>query len=273
MLTFIKNVLEKSKMVQKIYRRFVLPIRKQHEPDIFIIRNLIFSLSIDVGANKGMYSNELSKVSKVVFAFEPLKDMFDFLNVVTRKNVVLFRMALGAKNGENEIYIPTKGDKIYYGLASIVPHDKRNKIKETIIVKKFDDVRGEMAEEVNEKIDFIKIDVEGYENDVLIGMKSSITEYHPTILVEIEKRHNENYMRVFDFLFREGYRSYITENGIDLVEIVPEDIDELQTSERYKSDIEPIYKRFARGDRKLYINNFWFIHESKNKYFANFIKK
>lgn len=273
MLTFTKNVLEKSKTVQKIYRRFVLPIRNQHELDIFIIRNLKFSLSLDVGANKGLYANELAKVSKIVFAFEPLNDMFDFLNVVTRKNVVLFRMALGAENGENVIYIPTKDDKIHYGLASIVPHDKKNKIKETIIVKRFDDIRDEMAEGINEQIDFIKIDVEGYENDVLVGMKSSITQYHPTILVEIEKRHNENYIRVFDLLFREGYRSYITENGIDLLEIVPEDIDDLQTSERYKSDIEPVYKRFARGDRKLYINNFWFIHESKNKYFSDFIKK
>ena len=41
--------------------------------DIYYLRELNFNYSLDIGANVGTYSIELSKISKKVIAFEPIK--------------------------------------------------------------------------------------------------------------------------------------------------------------------------------------------------------
>lgn len=42
-----------------------------------------------------------------------------------------------------------------------------------------------------QKIDFIKIDVEGNEMKTLVGGKNTIQQFKPTLMVEMEQRHRE----------------------------------------------------------------------------------
>ena len=61
----------------------------------------------------------------------------------------------------------------------------------------------------NNKIDFIKIDVEGYELDVLIGGKQTINKFKPTMLIEINdhtlNRNNVNRQQIFAWLEENNY--------------------------------------------------------------------
>ena len=57
------------------------------------------------------------------------------------------------------------------------------------------------------KIDFIKIDVEGNELNVIYGATNSIKKFKPIILIEIEQRvHDFNINKIFDYILELGYK-------------------------------------------------------------------
>ena len=67
---------------------------------------------------------------------------------------------------------------------------------------------------INKVISFIKIDVEGHEKEVIDGSINIIKKYKPTLLVEIEKRHNNKPVHeTIDYINALGYKSYYLENN------------------------------------------------------------
>ena len=73
------------------------------------------------------------------------------------------------------------------------------RIKSTkLIVKKYDNLN------IQEKICFVKIDVEGFDHLVLYEMKQTINKYKPVILVEYNL---SNYSKIFNFL-KKNYDCY-----------------------------------------------------------------
>jgi FkbM family methyltransferase len=67
------------------------------------------------------------------------------------------------------------------------------------------------------KPDFVKIDVEGFEMDVLYGMVETIDNYKPDLLIEV---HGEISREMIEILASKGYLVYHIESG---VEITPDD--------------------------------------------------
>ena len=64
------------------------------------------------------------------------------------------------------------------------PNNNISKYKKiTIQTRKLDDIS------INNKVGFIKIDVEGHEKNVIRGGKSLIYKDRPVMLIEIEERH------------------------------------------------------------------------------------
>ena len=67
-----------------------------------------------------------------------------------------------------------------------------------------------------DKITFIKIDVEGFEYDVLQGMKRTLQQYSPIILIEVLDSRSENDLtnNPHELLCKLGYkRFFIDDNG------------------------------------------------------------
>jgi FkbM family methyltransferase len=131
----------------------------------------------DVGANKGDFSALLisrlgGKVKYNIHLFEPSSSAFKTLNdrLKTSANIVLNNFALGKREGTAELFFEKAGS----GLASLT----RRKLEhfninfnesEKIVVETLD----RYAELNNiERIDLLKIDVEGHELDVLNGAKN-----------------------------------------------------------------------------------------------------
>lgn len=126
----------------------------------------------DVGANEGNYTKLLMKIfksSSTIHAFEPSKKTFKILskNFSGNKNIVLNDFGLGKKNEKVTLYSFGK----YSGLSSIfdrkLEHKNfKGKTSQIVRIKTLDRY---CQEKKIKKIDFLKLDVEGNEINVLKG--------------------------------------------------------------------------------------------------------
>lgn len=200
----IRNTLKSNKYFNFIYRRILYPNLSQPEKDIYYLRNLNFNYSLDIGANVGTYSIELSKISKKVIAFEPIKKIFTDTKEYLPKNVFLNNFALGNCMKKQKIFTPLKKNtNIEYALSSIKNKPKQF-VSEMIAIKKFDLIF--KKKNILDKIDFVKIDTEGYEYEIILGMKKFLKKNNPILLIEIEKKHNKKFEKLFLLMKNLGFK-------------------------------------------------------------------
>jgi FkbM family methyltransferase len=134
---------------------------------------------IDVGANIGFLSLAgaavVGKEGKVI-AFEPQPETFQLLEENVKMNsfsqIQLNQFALGEEEGEAIIY----SEEENRGGASIT--NKRSEKGVSIQLNRLDDI------ELGSKVDMIKIDVEGFEWEVLKGARQTILRDKPILIVE-----------------------------------------------------------------------------------------
>ena len=69
--------------------------------------------------------------------------------------------------------------------------------------------------------DFVKIDVEGLEMDVLLGMNETVERHKPKIFVELhgvnKQKKSENTARVTKYLIEKGYTIYHVESELSII--------------------------------------------------------
>jgi len=238
---FLKDFLRKNKFVYKFYRKIIFPNFLNKEIDIKKIRNFSFNVAIDIGANVGTYTVELQKNSKKVYSFEPILRNVTYLSWLADKNVKIKKYALGSTNSKEFIYTPSEGKSSDFALSSLSNHLKYkiNSRKQLVSVKKFDDIL--KNKKTLSKIDFVKIDVEGYEFNVLKGMSRLFLYSKPIFLIEIEKKHNPHYLKVLRFMLKRKYKIYF--------------INELKNFERLSQN------NFVKFVKLGKVNNFWFIND------------
>ena len=166
---------------------------------------------IEVGAHIGFVSQFLSKlVGKKgrVFLFEPALNNLKYLkkNILKKENIKLFKIAASNKAGVQFFY-----DEYLTGQnSSLVKNfyryqkNLRNSIKVSKVRKykvqtnKLDNIL------IDQKIDFIKIDVEGHELEVLLGSLKLIKKNKPMFMVEIQS----NKKKIWNFFNYHGYIAF-----------------------------------------------------------------
>jgi FkbM family methyltransferase len=264
MFRTMKELLRESAVAQRIYRRHIRPHMLQDEPEIYILRDIKFDQCVDVGAHTGTYSVLLSRNCDRVFAFEPAPHTFEVLQSLNIKNVIAYNLALGSTSGEMEISLPLVHGEIDHALATLRPlasTEFESVEKHKVKVCRFDDFETRIS---LKRIDFVKIDVEGFELEALLGMTRLIDLKKPDFMIEIEQRHNPKYLDVFDYLLKLQYEPFITLDGIALRRFDVAELPKLQTTERLMRDEA---RRFRRGEHKSYINNFFFLQPGqKSRY-------
>lgn len=139
---------------------------------------------LDVGANIGCAALLFGGLSKVVHAFEPSPSTFAFLqrNVARSglKNVFAHNCGLGDERGESQLtYSPTNRSGAY---VSDQTQASSGHIVETIRLRRMDEVVSSLS---IPKVDFIKIDVEGFEAHVLRGGEATLATCKPTVVLEL----------------------------------------------------------------------------------------
>ncbi|MCG7849297.1 MAG: FkbM family methyltransferase [ANME-2 cluster archaeon] len=170
--------------------RYVAKNRKIHPFDC-VPKDINVHWILDVGANMGDVSIAAmqSYPSSKVICFEPVKQTYKLLeqNLMLYSNrVILFNQALSDENGLGEINLTT-----FNGANSILPQSKSHQFfnprvkeigKEAITLVKLDDIADKFP---TNYIDIMKIDVEGYELNVLNGGREFIKDHVDTIIIEI----------------------------------------------------------------------------------------
>lgn len=148
---------------------------KTIKKDIDIDNCILF----DVGANVGKYCQVLHRIfgeHSRIFAFEPSASAFEVLgkNTTKLRNIELFRFGFGQKVEEVTLF----SDREASGLASIYKRklDHFNiemNVKETIQLYTLDKF---CQEHKVERIDLLKLDVEGNEINVLKGAENILRQ-------------------------------------------------------------------------------------------------
>ena len=163
-------------------------------------------LFVDIGANLGLFAIPVGKITKVI-AFEPDAVNYDLLIKNTtlngvQENVTVLKNIVSDIDGKMKLY-----SSKFSQIATIV--DPSRVDWEPEIVSEVDSVTIDkfMEDDKIEKIDWLKIDVEGGEYQILKGAKNSLTNKKiENILVEIHASLPEGitYNDVYDLL-RENY--------------------------------------------------------------------
>lgn len=145
----------------------------------FLRKNyLIFDgCALDVGANIGNHSLYFSQIYSQVKCFEPNPKVFSLLsiNIQGASGISALNIGLGAA----ECVMTLKLDRKNIGASRIVRGASDDFHAVEINVKKLDEV-----DIGTTPIALIKLDVEGFERDVLLGAESTITKHKPIILFE-----------------------------------------------------------------------------------------
>lgn len=150
----------------------------------------------DVGAHVGIFTilaSQLVGKSGKIFAFEPLKRNVDFLSrhVALNKcdNVVIIEVAVS--NSEGDAFFD-EGENSFMGKLS----SKGVYLIEMVTIDRL------VGEEIILPPSVIKIDVEGFQERVLIGAMTTLQKYHPKIILEAsyKKGDPENFYSILTSL-------------------------------------------------------------------------
>jgi FkbM family methyltransferase len=133
---------------------------------------------LDVGANIGTHTLAYAKLAKQVIAFEPVIGLFTMLctNLALNciENVLPLNIAVGQKNGITSVSIPDYSVENNFGSCSVSVGNQQ--------------VHMDNIDHYNlSDVSMIKIDVEGYEQQVLEGAMETIARCKPALYVENDR--------------------------------------------------------------------------------------
>ncbi len=170
---------------------------------------------LDIGANIGFYAKILSNLTTdkgKVFCFEPDSLNFKYLkrNTHSINNIILFNKAVSDKEGEIKVY----KSKLLNVDHRTYPVNNYESIEEIESVSIDELLRMNIIEKVN----VIKIDIQGYEMIAFKGMNNLlsnsldlkiIAEYWPHGF----KRAGTSAIEFYDFFNHIGYNFYLIDNN------------------------------------------------------------
>lgn len=175
-----------------------IKILKQH-----FFSNSSDALFLDIGANLGCYTINLAEIFREVWSFEPapIASSILYANVEANEinNCVLLTKGVANKNGT----IPLNVVPADSGLSSI-----KNKVENSKQIE-IEIVRLDDAVPLDESVAFIKIDVEGFELDVLMGAEEILRRNEAVIQIEVDGAQEiEKAKDIVKFLKSCGYSKF-----------------------------------------------------------------
>jgi len=177
---------------------------------------------IDVGANIGLFSIYLSKNSPGIniCAFEPLESTFDIFqrNIAINecRDIRAFPCALGTDNFTGEI---VEMLDISRGSATMVDARENQGHKQMVNVQTLNEF---IAKEGIENIALLKIDVEGWEHQVLLGAGDLLSKKDAPILVveynSTQKTEGVTPQGVYEYILTVNeYKAFTPQSGKQLL--------------------------------------------------------
>lgn len=178
---------------------------------------------IDVGGNIGQYT--LLAAKRVgprgqVHTFEPAAENHAILQRNIQRNgfsdrVVLNKLAVGAERKQEKLILTPDGGSNWVSTSGANPGE--GDASEVIACETLDDY---LAEKGLAKVDFMKIDAEGSDLNVLKGAVKTLETHHPTLFVEFANRvlvkYGASSEAMLQFLLQLGYTPLmLTRHGLE----------------------------------------------------------
>jgi FkbM family methyltransferase len=228
MLVLIKHrlikIIEKIPLLQVFvynnlqYFKFLFP----HDKDYYALK-LLFKKNeertfLDIGGNIGLSTigfRELGFLKNKIIMFEPDRFLLDkYVSKVKKNysNIEVYPFGLSDRSEKKKLFRAFYKNVFFHFnnsfdlnyLKEKLKHNYKDKAKKftikstTFDLKKFDELN------IVENICFLKIDVEGYDELVLYGMKNFFKKNNPVVLVEYNE---SNFSKIYDFL-KNKYNCY-----------------------------------------------------------------
>ncbi|MBV8642191.1 MAG: FkbM family methyltransferase [Verrucomicrobia bacterium] len=186
---------------------------------------------LDVGANIGMTALALSQICPrgQIAAIEPLPHTFRYLqqNVAEAgaSNLKIFNFALGNLEGS----VPMQGHPSNFACSFIADNYRiaaEDHFSQSVPVRRLDNVFSELY---LDRLDFMKVDVEGFELEVFAGAKEILNTYQPIVFLEMNHwclnifrrlsipEFRERLMNIFPYVYAiDGlnYLDYVDERNV-----------------------------------------------------------
>jgi FkbM family methyltransferase len=192
---------------------------------------------VDVGANIGYFARIGSRLvgpAGRVHAFEPLPSALPLLraNAAAYDNVTVHPVAVGAAEGEIDFYVQAMGDT-----SSADPDPAAERIRVPVATL-------DTALAGTPRLDLLKIDVEGYELEVLQGARELIRTHLPLVYFEFLVHYNQgrglslaDYKALLEPL---GYAFYWTNHGPGAAAVTaPQSSDVVAIPPRWMDRVQP----------------------------------
>lgn len=162
---------------------------------------------IDIGANVGVHSLFMSQFCREVHAFEPNptvgNKLVEKIELNAINNIVVHGVGMGIDDEELPYFAPKGNNE---GTGSFIEGYSQNNEDNGILLTL---VQGDrfFSKLGLRKIDLIKVDVEGFEKNVLTGLKQTIEQYRPIIFLEFSEATRKSFSCLDEFmeLFPKGY--------------------------------------------------------------------
>lgn len=198
--------------------KLIYTFGESYEPELIYLDELLHrgGIFIDVGANLGIYSLAASRIvgdTGHVVAFEPSTQSFPALqeNIKRNKltNVSAFPLAASQKRGIARLY---RGPNPAFNSLGKDPSWKEE--TEDVVTDSLDAFLTRAG--VN-RVDLIKIDVQGAEELVLRGAFNILTSSHPAVIFEIYPEGTAPLglppYGAWDLLSSHGYKFFVIQTG------------------------------------------------------------
>jgi FkbM family methyltransferase len=241
-----------------LHRKTATDARTQSEWELRLLAEVPRgALAIDVGAHIGVMSLLLSKRYTQVVALEPNSFCVNRLQRTMPDNVFIIGAAAGDHGGAAELRVPRHSGRAVAALGSLVARtDNAADVQTQRVVKlRLDDV-------VSDPVDFLKIDVEGFEPEVLAGAQR-ILSGQPVVLIEAEHRHREN----APSLVAEALATHDL-TGLFVVNGVVKDFKEFDPAV-HQTSVPTLDGRTEPG----YVMNFLFVPSERRDFWADLLGK
>lgn len=204
-----------SRTYIKMIRRGMM---KEQYPEIHYLASLLKPgmIVMDIGANLGYYSSKMADIVGAdgkVIAVEPIPLFAEVFRSNTKRysQIDLHNVALGTEAKKVKMAIPVVDGVVRHGLTQVID-EKHNTSKHTEMSFEVAMVIGDELIRNQEitQLDYIKCDVEGYEQYVIPALTKTIEKYRPVLQVELGGK--ENRENVVTFLKQKGYDVFILHN-------------------------------------------------------------
>jgi FkbM family methyltransferase len=187
------------------------------DPDLLVLRHLVAPghRVIDVGANVGLYTKFMAGLVGPwgkVYSIEPVPQTYEILSSNVEKlgliNVEAFNVAASSEDGFVQMQVPhyATGGENYYE-ARIVAEPAGGELRTVQVhARTLDSLFGP-----EDRIAFVKCDVEGHERSCLAGAAELLQTARPAWLIEISSNPDQRdsaAAEVFALLAGYGYEPY-----------------------------------------------------------------